>query len=92
MTSKITKSANGEDCALRLEGCLPGNDTVVFAHLNTPYKGCALKSPDIFGMYACFNCHDILDGRKKGDVTDADKLRAFIETLKKLLDKGLIKI
>ena len=90
--SKIRKAAQGQPCTLRLTGCLPGNETVVFCHLNTPFKGIGLKSPDLFGVDACAHCHDVLDRRKKGDITDADKLRALFETQKRRLDMGLISI
>ena len=33
--NKYTKSAEGKPCQMRLEGCMPDNETVVFAHLST---------------------------------------------------------
>ena len=62
---KYTRSARGMSCQLRLEGCMPENETVVFAHLNG--AGMGIKSLPIHGAYLCLNCHDIYDGRKTVD-------------------------
>jgi len=95
MSSWITKSAKGKNCTVRLEGCNGGanNETVVFAHLNG--GGIGSKKADIFGAYACHNCHDIIDGRK---LTDYDKqyillthLVAMQRTQQILIEEGLIK-
>ena len=58
--SKITKSARGQACTIRLDGCYggPDNETVVLAHLNG--GGMGAKCLDIHGAYSCANCHDIL--------------------------------
>jgi len=60
--SKITKSARGQACTIRLDGCYGGvnNETVVFAHLNG--GGMGAKCLDIHGAYACHSCHLLLDG------------------------------
>jgi len=68
--SKITKSAQGKPCYLHLDGCQSGgaNETTVFAHLSGAGTG---RKDTIkgfhWGMYACMNCHDIIDGRKPHD-------------------------
>lgn len=85
----IRSSAEGENCTLRLVGCCPGNDTVVFAHLNSGWKGTGSKSPDIFGCYACRSCHTKLDN---GEAPVYDQLRAMQETQIKLYQKGLIQV
>lgn len=96
VSKKIRDSAKGEACTLRIPGvCNHNNETVVFAHINTQHKGMGNKSPDIFGVYACSDCHDWLDGRGlKVDpaLRKPETLRAFIETLYKLLTKGLLEI
>lgn len=54
--SKITKSARGENCTVRLSGiCNHNSDTVVFAHINGVRfgHGMGLKANDIHGAYAC---------------------------------------
>jgi hypothetical protein len=92
--SKITKSARGKPCLLRLEGCMSGgqNETTIFAHLNG--GGMGAKQEDLFGMYACHSCHDIIDGRKPTDYErewlELEQLRAVIRTQKILLKEELI--
>ena len=92
--SKIRKSAKGEDCSLRLGQC-SGNDTVVLAHIGRN-KGWGMKCADYMAVYACYNCHDIIDGRAKSHFTkdelNTEKLRALEETLTKLIDKELINV
>ena len=80
-------SARGEACSLRVSPQCEDGETVIFAHLNTNYRGWALKSPDLFGCYSCHACHLLLDASK---VDKADQLRAMIETQYKLMEKGLI--
>ena len=81
--TKITKSARGEDCSLRLGQC-SSNETVILAHIGRD-RGMGYKSADYMAVYSCANCHDIIDGR-----VNTEKLRALEETLKKLFDKDLI--
>ncbi len=65
--SKITKSARGEDCAVRIAGHagLPcaETDTTVFCHAPCVDKGASIKGPDEFGAYGCMTCHDLIDGK-----------------------------
>ena len=60
--SKITDSARGEQCQVRIPGvCNRDPATVVFAHLNG--GGMGMKHPDYEGAYCCSACHDVVDGR-----------------------------
>ncbi|MBA3755582.1 MAG: DUF1364 family protein [Nitrosomonas sp.] len=64
--SKITDSAKGMECQVRIIGVCNGNtETVVWAHANglVAGKGLGMKSPDIMGSYACQKCHDHYDRR-----------------------------
>jgi hypothetical protein len=82
--SKMTEFARGRPCEIRLDGCLPGTETVVFAHL--PSAGIGMKNRVggfDWGCPACFNCHNILDGRI---LTNYDK-----EWLDKLHKDGTIR-
>lgn len=95
--SKITESARGEQCTVRLPGvCNRNPETVVLAHYRLPgHCGTGIKPPDFMGAYACSDCHDICDGRAKTDL-DADEIQtAFAEgvmrTLVLLHEKGLVK-
>lgn len=92
--SAITKSAHGESCTVYAPGVTNHDpETVVFAHLNG--GGIGLKTSDLFGCYACRDCHAWLDfGYVRQDITKAHRnavhYEAIIRTQKKLLEKGLI--
>tara|TARA_R100000544_G_scaffold16161_2_gene7708 strand:+ start:787 stop:1074 length:288 start_codon:yes stop_codon:yes gene_type:complete len=94
--SKLTKSAEGKVCQLRLEGCLPGTETVVAAHLSG--GGMAAKVSDLHIMYACMNCHDLFDGRKQAkppyekEWLELQGHRAVICTQKIMIREGVIKL
>lgn len=89
--SKIRDSARGEDCSLRLGVC-SSPETVILAHIGRN-RGIAIKCGDHFAVYACSNCHDIIDGRVKSQFgkleLDSEKLRALEETQGKLINKEL---
>ena len=86
--TKITKSARGETCSLRVSpNCTDEYGYVVLCHLNSNYRGIGIKSPDIFGVYGCTHCHKLLDASK---VDYYDQLRALQETQMKLIEKGLL--
>lgn len=95
--SKITQSAKGEQCTIRLPSvCNHNNETVVFCHINgVRYgHGIGIKVKDILGAYGCSNCHDIADGRVKSHLTEDEITIAFyegvFETQLKLIEKGLL--
>ena len=79
--SKLTKSAKGKHCTLRLH--CSSEETVVLCHIGRN-RGMAIKCADYFAVYACSNCHDIIDGRVKSgfskDELNTEKLRALEET------------
>jgi hypothetical protein len=85
--SKITESARDEQCSLRVSNECQDGETVVLCHLNSNYRGVGIKSPDIFGVYGCYSCHQLLD---KGEVDYSDQLRGLQETQMKLVEKGLL--
>tara|TARA_R110000850_G_scaffold269167_3_gene401037 strand:- start:4172 stop:4465 length:294 start_codon:yes stop_codon:yes gene_type:complete len=91
-SSKIRKSARGEDCSLRLGNC-SGNDTVVLAHIGKN-KGMGIKCADWLAIYCCNDCHMQIDGHKPSQFSkielDSEKLRALEETLDKLFKKELL--
>lgn len=88
--TKITKSARGEDCSLRVsDNCTDEYGYVVLCHLNTNYRGIGIKSPDLFGVYGCTHCHKLLDASQ---VDYKDQQRALFETQMKLMEKGLLKL
>ena len=89
--TKITESARGEDCAFRFPDiCNFNPETKILCHINTKYKGWALKSPDLFAAYGCSKCHSALDSNS--GVEPQWVMDAVFETQYKLMEKGLIKI
>ena len=95
--SKITESARGQECQIRLIGiCNHNDETTVFAHYRKGGLGGMGKKPsDLFGAYACSSCHDAVDGRTKTPFSpaelDADFKDAVFRTQYILMTKGLIK-
>ena len=63
--SKITESARGQPCTLKLDQCNGGvdNETVVFAHKNGAGMGQKYLDADgnDVGFYACHYCHSVYD-------------------------------
>lgn len=93
--SMITKSARGEHCTVRIPGvCKDRTETTVFAHLNG--GGMGLRHSDALGAYACFECHQVIDGHVRSDhphvVLLLWHLQAIARTLQILIDKGLVKL
>ena len=99
LASKYTKSARGKVCQMRLEGCLPGTETVVFAHLNGAGMGLKNEVNGFpFGFFCCMSCHDLYDRRKEAkppydpDFLDHTALRATICTQKIMIKEGVLKL
>lgn len=97
--SKITESARGEQCQIRLPFiCNFDPTTTVWAHANKPNKPKGGKMPDALGSYACFKCHAVYDRGipipKGSHMTRGDVELAFWEgharSLIMLLERGLI--
>ena len=88
--TKITKSARGENCALRVPGvCNHDNDTVQLCHAG---KGTAKRNEDWWGVYGCKACHDWMDGNVQDPDRELYIKDAIHETQAKLIQKGLIVI
>ena len=97
MTSKLTKAARGQECTVQLHPYCNGNtETTVLAHINSERKGMGIKSPDFFGVFACSDCHDIIDKRRFVEIEAAEiqdcVLRGLYRTWVKFIEMGLIKI
>lgn len=94
--SPIRKSAQGQQCQVRVPGVCNGNpETVVLAHMNG--GGMGAKAHDIHGAFACSSCHAWLDGgyAQTGtfrDTRDLHHLEAIIRTQRILIEKGLIEV
>lgn len=95
--SKITESAKGESCTIRVPAHCNGNsETTVLAHINGVRfgHGTGIKVDDTLAAYACSDCHDVVDGRQRSDYTRNElKLMHYegvFETQMKLKVKGLL--
>lgn len=92
-SKKLRDAAKGKDCTLRLPGvCNFDSATTVLAHVPCGMKGMGMKGPDNIAVDACSSCHDVLDGRAKGEVDAWDIVRALAETQMRWIQAGLIKI
>jgi len=96
--SKITESANGKACTVRLPGCKMDNETTVHAHLRMAGTGMAKKEIDILGARSCAYCHDVVDGRRRppdgyeGRDVDIAFHEGIFRTQRQLIEEGLVKI
>ena len=93
--SKLRKSAQGQECQVRIPAICNGNqETVVLAHLNG--AGMGMKHADIHGSYACSACHDVIDGRVKAGIAQDSiilmHLMGMVRTQQIMLKNGLIKL
>ena len=92
--TKITKSARGEECQVRIPNvCNHNPETVVFAHIGG--GGLGMKRPDTEGSYCCSDCHDVIDLRRREQGIDYDRIKLYhhegaMRTRKILLEKGLL--
>lgn len=96
--SKITNSARGQSCSIRIPRiCNRNNDTVVLAHINGIRfnHGVGNKVNDMHGAYACSSCHDAVDGRIPTEYRRQElklmHLEGIIETQLILIQQELIK-
>lgn len=96
--SKITASANGEDCQVRIPGiCTFDPAKTIWSHCRhgAAGKGRGIKALDIAGAYACTACdaaYDQMIGVKhmtRAEV-DLDWFHGHMRSLVKLNEKGLI--
>ena len=60
--------------------------TTVLAHIRASnVAGWGQKPPDLCGVWACSNCHDVLDGRVRANISKLtlalDTIRAWCATL-----------
>lgn len=95
--SAITKSANGEDCQVRIPGvCTHDPATTIWSHARwgAAGRGKAIKAIDLAGAYCCVNCDAAYDGQMKTmytrDQIDADWCQGHFRSLVILKQKGLI--
>lgn len=97
--SALTEFARDQPCLVRLPDCLGTVDTTVAAHYRSVSLGAGTshKPADWLAAHACFNCHNVIDGRVfipglgKAEVRLAHAEGVF-RTMAKLIDAGLIRL
>lgn len=98
--SRITASANGQDCQVRYTGiCTYDPATTIWSHCRhgAAGRGKAIKALDLAGAYACTACDAVYDGqtpRPEGMTrvdADVDWFMAHLRSLVILRDLGIVK-
>ena len=92
--SKYRKAAQGEHCTIRLPGCLPGTETTVLAHL--PNRSMGKKNHDLNAAFACYSCHQAIDGQRSHDI-DPEWMELLFRrgqerTINRLAEIGVLKV
>jgi hypothetical protein len=65
---------------VRLEGCDGGGETTCLAHYRMAGQcGVGMKPDDALGAWACFNCHQIVDGPRKTSMSRTEVRLAHAE-------------
>lgn len=97
-SQKLRDSARGEFCTFEIPHVCNGDpETTVLCHLPDESHGMSRKSDDFCAAYGCSACHDYIDGRGKRGNWYWDEgnwyfRRAQNRTLRRMIEKGLIKI
>lgn len=98
--SKITDSARGMDCQVRIPGvCTFDPATTIWSHARwgCAGRGRSIKAIDHAGAYACTSCDAVYDGQRKPpagmtrDQVDLDWCHGHFRSLLILKEKGLLK-
>lgn len=94
--SAIRKSAQGQECQVRIPGVCNGNpETTVWCHVNDGTNGVGAKPNDMSGCYGCSDCHDAIDRRRR-DVPQTDLCRYILDAVLRsqriLRDLGIIEV
>jgi hypothetical protein len=89
----LRQSAKGRPCTIRWTNCDGGGETTVLAHLR-PGSGAGIgqKPSDTFAVFACFGCHNDIDGRGYDRPPEGVVLRALRETQNAWLAEGLLTV
>ena len=98
MKTNLRQEANGRQCTVRLPGiCNRNPETTVLAHMNEKSMfgvGMGQKVDDLFGCWACSDCHDAIDHRVKTEYTReelyTERCTAVLRTQNILLKEGKI--
>ena len=85
----LRKLARGKECQVLIPGiCNFNPETTVLAHIRRGGVGGMGKKPhDLCAVWACSDCHDVIDGRRKADISRADLEEMILDGLCRTLAK-----
>lgn len=84
----LRKFARNQDCQIRIfQVCNYDPETTIWAHYRLGgVAGMGQKPPDLCGAFACYNCHQVIDGHVKSDLTrvqiESHMLHGLVRSLK----------
>ncbi len=84
----LRKFARNQECQIRIyQVCNYDLETTVWAHYRLGgVAGMGLKPPDLCGAFACYNCHQVIDGHVKSDLTkvqiESHMLHGMVRSMK----------
>jgi hypothetical protein len=89
---RITDSAEGKDCQIRLVGiCNHDPSTVVFCHFRIGgISGIGYKTDAPIGAYGCSACHAVVDRTKDPEI-QLDFAKGCLRTLEIMWRTGVIR-
>ncbi len=92
VSTKLRKSANGQDCRFRIPGICSGDrDTTVLCHAPSEFKGMGNKGHDYHAAFGCHRCHEALDQHRLSRVEELETwLRGMMRTQAWWVAKGLL--
>lgn len=90
-------AAEGVPCMLNIAGvCNYDQTKTCMVHLPDESKGGSTKADDISSTVGCNDCHDVIDGRRRHEITDEDRefymRRGMVRWYRYLYGKGIMKI
>lgn len=95
----MRRAAQGEACTVEILGvCNRDPATTVLAHLPDESHGLSRKSDDLSAVFACWACHECLDGRVpwpdqfEESYREWYQRRAMVRTWRRLVELGVITI
>jgi predicted CxxxxCH...CXXCH cytochrome family protein len=91
--SKLRKSANGQNCEIRLPDICNGDSaTVVLCHFRlSGFSGTGYKSPDWLGAFGCSSCHVAVDS-DHSPATQLAFAHGVFRTIARQIENGFIKV
>lgn len=94
-SKKILNSARDQPCTMRVLGiCNHDPATTVAAHITLKGRGVAMKPDDTDIVYACSDCHAVMDGHRQSDEYAQNRffylLRGHLETMRRLIENEVL--